>query len=337
MSKLLRIFLIIAILAALATGYYYFKEEKAATELTLYGNVDIREVDLGFRVFGKLIEMRFEEGDSVKKGDKLALLDAEPYQREYEAAAARVRRAEAMVQKFESGNRPQEIKSAQAQVAEAEAAFNNARRNYLRQTELIEAKAASQKVWEQAEARHDENAARLKAARESLALLEEGFRKEDIAASREELKEARVQLDLARIRVLDSTLIAPSDGLLISRILEPGTILSPGTPVYTVSLHNPIYIRAYIAGPDLGKISTGTPVEITSDSSSITYPGKIGFISPRAEFTPKNVETPELRTDLVYRLRIVAEDLDNGLRQGMPVTIRIAEDTTREKDGGHRH
>ncbi len=330
MSKIFRILLIIALIAALASGYFYFTKEKDTTQLTLYGNVDIREVDLAFRVAGKLLEMRVEEGDLIKKGDVLALLDAEPYQREFDAAAARVRRAKTIVQKFESGSRPQEIKSAKAQVTEAEATYKNARRDYLRQTELVEAKAASQKVLEQAEARHEETAARLQAAQEKLALLEEGFRKEDIIASREELNEAQEQLELAKIRIDDSTLIAPSDGLMITRILEPGTIIGSGTPVYTLSLQNPVYIRAYISGPNLGQVATGTEVEITTDSTSTIYPGKIGFISPRAEFTPKNVETPELRTDLVYRLRIVAEDLDNGLRQGMPVTIRVANEEEQE-------
>ncbi len=330
MSKFLRILLIIALIAALASGYFYFKKEKDTTQLTLYGNVDIREVDLAFRVAGKLLEMRVEEGDLIKKGDVLALLDAEPYQREFDAAAARVRRAQAMVQKFESGSRPQEIKSAKAQVAEAEAAYRNARRDYLRQTELVEAKAASQKVLDQADARHEETTARLQAAKESLALLVEGFRKEDIIASQEELNEAQEQLELAKIRINDSTLIAPSDGVLITRILEPGTIIGSGIPVCTLSIQNPVYIRAYISGPNLGRIATGTEVEITSDSTSTIYPGKIGFISPRAEFTPKNVETPELRTDLVYRLRIVAEDLDNGLRQGMPVTIRLTDEEAQE-------
>ena len=114
-----------------------------------------------------------------------------------------------------------------------------------------------------------------------------------------------------------------SRGIIITRIHEPGTIVSVGTPVYTLLLRNPVHIRAYVGEPDLGKIAPGTEVEITTDSTETVYSGKIGFISPRAEFTPKNVETADLRTDLVYRLRIIAKDTDNGLRQGMPVTIRL--------------
>jgi len=330
MSKFIRLLIILIVLAAAGTAFFYAKNEKTSNSLTLYGNVDIREVDLGFRVSGKLAEMHYDEGDAVKKGDILALLDTEPYQHEYDAASARVKRAAALVQKYESGNRPQEIKSAKAQVTEAEASYTNARRDFIRQTELVEAKATSQKILDQAEAKHEETAARLQATRESLALLEEGFRQEDILASKEELNEAEAQLKLAAVRLQDSKLVAPNDGMLITRIVEPGTVLTSGTPVYTLSLENPVYIRAYISGPNLGQIFTGAEVEITSDSTSTTYPGKIGFISPRAEFTPKSVETPELRTDLVYRLRIIAEDLDNGLRQGMPVTIHLIEGATRE-------
>ncbi|MGB3211581.1 MAG: secretion protein HlyD [Desulforhopalus sp.] len=323
MKKAMRIVGLLIIMVALGAGVIYLKQEKQSDHFALYGNVDIREVDLGFRVSGKLLEMRFEEGDTVKQGDILATLDAEPYQNELEAADARVDRANALLDKFEKGSRPQEIKSGKAQVEEAQAAYNNALRDFNRQTDLFATKATSRKSVDQAQARHDETRARLQSAMEALALLEEGFRSEDIVVSRQELREARARYETAKTRLQDTRLISPNDGILITRIQEPGTILAAGAPVYTMLLRNPIYIRAYVAEPDLGNIAPGTAVEITTDSTDTIYQGRIGFISPRAEFTPKNVETADLRTDLVYRLRIIAEDTDNGLRQGMPVTIRL--------------
>jgi HlyD family secretion protein len=325
MKKILRVFLILIILVAVVAVVSYLREENNRAPFTLYGNVDIREVDLGFRVSGRLLQMNFEEGDAVKKGDVLALLDDKPYRNELAVAAARVARLEVQLQKLENGSRPQEIEVAEAKVREAESVYNNALREYNRQKALFNTKAASQRSLDLAMASHDEAKARLTSARESLALIEEGFRSEDILAGQKELQEAKAQYTVAETLLADTALVTPNDGILITRIHEPGTIVAAGAAVYTLSLHNPVYIRAYVAEPDLGKVAPGTKVEISTDSTDTVYSGTIGFISPRAEFTPKNVETADLRTDLVYRLRIVAEDQDNGLRQGMPVTIRLAD------------
>jgi HlyD family secretion protein len=114
----------------------------------------------------------------------------------------------------------------------------------------------------------------------------------------------------------------------MSRVLEPGSMVTSQTPVYTLSLPDPVYVRAYAAEPQLGQVAPGTPVQVTTDSSSQVYRGHIGFVSPKAEFTPKTVETTALRTDLVYRLRIIIPKSDEGLRQGMPVTIQVAAPAT---------
>lgn len=324
MKKIVRAVIILAVLMAAGAAAIYLTQEKKSAPFTLYGNVDIREVDLGFRVSGKLLHMRFEEGDAVKKGDILAVLDDEPYRNELAVSAARVARARAELQKFESGSRPREIRVATAKVKEAEAVYSNALREYNRQKALLSTNATSQKALDLARSSHDEAQARLHSAQESLALKKEGFRSEDILISRKNLQEAKAQYNVAKTVLDDATLVAPNDGILITRINEPGTIVGAGAPVYTLSLRNPVYIRAYVAEPDLGKVAPGTRVEISTDSTDAPYSGTIGFISPRAEFTPKNVETADLRTDLVYRLRIVVVDPDNGLRRGMPVTIRLA-------------
>ena len=318
-----KIGVLVIIVLAIGAAVFYLKQNRMPATFTLYGNVDIREVDLGFRVSGRLLHMHFDEGDVVKSGEVLAVLDDEPYLNELAVASARVELAQVQLQKLENGSRPQEIQVAEAKVQEADAVYSNALRDYRRQKELFETKATSRKSFDLAQANHDEAKARLNSAKESLALAKEGFRSEDILAGRKELQEVKARYQLADITLSDATLISPSDGIIITRIHEPGSIVSVGAPVYTVLLRNPVHIRAYVAEPDLGKIAPGTEVQITTDSSETVYSGQIGFISPRAEFTPKNVETEDLRTDLVYRLRIIAEDTDNGLRQGMPVTIRL--------------
>ncbi|MDL0547133.1 efflux RND transporter periplasmic adaptor subunit, partial [Yersinia pestis] len=118
--------------------------------------------------------------------------------------------------------------------------------------------------------------------------------------------------------------LAPSAGTVLTRAVEPGTILSASNTVFTVSLTDPVWVRAYVSERHLGQAIPGSEVEVFTDGRpDKPYHGKIGFVSPTAEFTPKTVETPDLRTDLVYRLRIIITDADESLRQGMPVTVRF--------------
>jgi len=326
MTKQQRVLSILGVAAVVAIGFGAWASltsRERAGGLTLYGNVDIREVELAFRVGGRLATMRYDEGDSVKRGDVVAELDAEPYREALAVAEARVEQAQANLAKFKAGTRPQEVERAKQAVTEAQAAYDNAIRDFKRQSGLVESGASSEKTLDAARARRDETAAKLAQAKEALALAAEGFRAEDVAAAHAELSAAIAQRDLAQTQLDDTRLAAPSDGTLIARTREPGSMLAPGTSVYSLSLRDPLYVRAYVDEPSLGKLAPGTHVSVRTDSSTKTYTGQIGFISPRAEFTPKSVETTNLRTDLVYRLRIVVSDADEGLRQGMPVTVHV--------------
>jgi HlyD family secretion protein len=316
----------LVVVTAVAVGAFVwsrYEAQRAAGALTLYGNIDIREVELAFRVPGRLLAMDFDEGDAVEAGQRVAQIDPEPYREALAVAEARVEQAHANLEKLKSGTRPQEVQRAHAAVREAQALADNAERDFDRQSGLFAAGAASEKAVDAARARRDETAAKLVSAREALALAEEGFRSEDIVAASADLAAATAHREQAQTQLDDTELFAPSAGTLIARVLEPGSILTQGTPVYSLSLRDPIYVRAYVGEPDLGKLAPGTPVEVTTDSSDKRYQGQIGFISPRAEFTPKTVQTTDLRTDLVYRLRIVVRDGDEGLRQGMPVTVHV--------------
>jgi HlyD family secretion protein len=314
--------------AALGTGLstgacFLFEDNGADGALTLYGNVEVREAVLGFRVSGRVTEMAFEEGETVGAGALLARLDAEPYEESLRTAELRVDQARARLAKLEKGSRPQEIEQAAARVDQAEAAFVNARKTYERKLGLLDSGASSQREVDAALAARDEAGARLSAARESLDLAREGFRREDVEAARADLAVARAQVDEARTRLEDTDLYAPSDGVVLTRVQEPGTVVGQGAPVYTLSLPDPVYVRAYVAEPDLGRVVPGTAAWVSTDSSTERYQGTIGFVSPRAEFTPRAVETPELRTDLVYRLRVIVPGPADALRLGMPVTVEI--------------
>lgn len=294
--------------------------------ITLYGNVDIRQVELGFRVSGRISAMEFDEGDSIKPGDALARLDAKPYEDALAASQAQAASLKAQLDKLVAGPRIAEISQARAQLDEQTANYENAKLAYERAAQLRPGGAIAQSTLDSAKAGRDAALARVVSAQQALDLLLEGTRSEDLAAARANLQQAEANVGAAQTSLADTELKAPASGTILSRLREPGAIIAPSDIVYVLSLDRPVWVRAYVPEPVLGKIHPGLEVTVTTDSApDRPYRGKIGFISPVAEFTPKSVETPELRTDLVYRLRVVIDEPDQGLRQGMPVTVHIPE------------
>jgi len=320
--------IIVIVLLALAAGGYYFWYRRAhgrEEKQPLYGNVDIREVNLGFRVSGKIKEVKKDEGDQVKVGEVVAILDAEPYRREADEAAAQVASLKAKAEMVEAGYRQEDIDQARATVHADEAILANAERTLIRKQQMAASKVGPQQDYEDAIAARDEAKARLNAARAALALQEAGYRKEEIAQAKADLAKAEASLSSARLRVSDSELVAPSNGVVMTRAMEPGAIAQAGSTVLTVSLTDPVWVRAYVSEDRLGEVHPGMKVTFWSDTHpEKPYVGQVGYISPRAEFTPKSVETPELRTSLVYRLRVTVANPGADLRQGMPVTMNLA-------------
>lgn len=291
--------------------------------LKLYGNVDIREVDMAFRVPGRIAGITVEEGERVRKGQLLASLDTASLDARIGQADAQVQQARAEFAKLRNGSRAQDIAQARARVEAAQALFANARTDYDRRKPLLAPGAISRDVWTQTVADRDRAAAQLAEAREALSLVEEGSRPEDRAASQAQLAAAEASRRSAATDLADSRLVAAVDGTVISRVREPGAIVQGGETVLTLSISRPLRVRAYVAEPQISRISPGMKVLVTADGNPRTYHGTIGHISPKAEFTPKTVETEDLRTDLVYRLRIIVTDPDGALRQGQPVTVSV--------------
>ena len=324
MKRKLAILLLLAL--ACAGGYWIWKTQfqKPVGELTLYGNVDIREVNLGFRVSGKVKEVLKDEGDPVKVGELVARLDPEPYQEELERAKAQAALSKAKLDLMEAGYRKEDIAQARANLEQQKATLANAERIFNRRKELLERKVASQQEYDDALANLEEARARVNSMSASLTLLETGYRPEEIAQARADYAAAQAAVATAQLHLEDTELKSSANGTVITRALEPGTVIQAGPTVLTVSLSEPVWVRAYVAEPDLGKVSPGTQATVFTDSQpNRPYHGQVGFVSPRAEFTPKSVETTDLRTALVYRLRVIVSDADLGLRQGMPVTVKI--------------
>jgi HlyD family secretion protein len=324
-----RLIVVVLLLAAAGGGAWYWYRSAHRQDSAVpvfYGNVDIREVDLGFRVAGRIERMVFDEGDKLPAGAVLAQLDKQPFINELALQTAAIAQAEANLEKLKAGSRPEEIEQARATVAAKQAALENAKGVYQRQQELEKRDYASRQVFENAASILHQSEAELKSAEEAEKLAVQGPRTEDIAAAQAAFEATRAQRQIAETSLADAELKAPEDGIILTRAVEPGAIVAAGTTVYTLSLQNPVWVRAYVSEPRLGLLHPGMAVEVLTDTRpGQPYSGQVGFISPVAEFTPKSVETPELRADLVYRFRVLVKNADPALRQGMPVTVRIPE------------
>ena len=318
------LFLLILAVAGAAAWWYLVPHNAGGGPLVIYGNVDIREVNLGFRVSGKISEILKDEGDPVHPGERVARLDDAPYRSQVDQARGQVASLKAKLDELEAGYRKEEIAQARAAVDDAKAALENAVRVFDRRKELFNQKVAAQQESDDAMAARDQAQAKLASARANLALEEAGYRKEEIDQARASWEQAKASLAAAEISLADTDLKAPSSGVVITRALEPGAVVQAGATVLTVSLTEPIWVRAYISEPNLGKVHPGMKALVYTDSRpDKPYEGQVGFISPRAEFTPKPVETKDLRTGLVYQLRVIIPAADEGLRQGMPATVKL--------------
>ena len=274
MKKKILLLLAAAIVLS-AAGAAYFGNHRAANNdtLTLYGNVDIRQVQLAFNGSERIAKMLVKEGDHVAKGQLLATLDMATLQ--------------------------QKVRKAAADMEAARLASVNAANTYRRTSKLADQHFVAQQQADDARTAAD--------------------------AAQATFKSAQAALDLTRTAQADASLYAPDIGIIQERILEPGDMASPQRPVYTLAMTDPLWVRVYAKESDLGRIRPGMRAEVSTDS----YPNKhynawLGYISPTAEFTPKSVETTEVRSSLVYQVRIFVCNPQGELRLGMPATVTIA-------------
>jgi HlyD family secretion protein len=323
--------LILGVAAALAIGILvgrlWGSSKKDPNQLVLFGNVDLRQVELAFNNSERISEVLVEEGDKVARGQVLARLDASRLKLQAAASEAEVDAQKAVVQRLHSGSRPEEIAQARANVALAKADQINAEQQWRRLTALsglTTGRAISQQDIDNAKDALDAAQARLAVAQKGLDLSTIGPRKEDIAQGEALLRFNQAQLDLLRRELADAELVSPCDAIVRSRLLEPGEMISPQKPVFDLAIEDPKWIRTYVSEPDLGRIHTGMKASIISDSfSGRTFSGWVGFISSVAEFTPKAVQTEELRPGLVYEIRVFVKDPEDEMRLGMPATVNL--------------
>ncbi|MBO6087021.1 efflux RND transporter periplasmic adaptor subunit [bacterium] len=277
MKKKIIALVLIILIAGLCIFFYKANKKDTSNELTLYGNIEIRQVDLSFQVSGLVSKLLKEEGETVKKGELVAVMDESDYNANF--------------------------KKAEAEVDRTLANQKDAVDKYNRYAPLgIDDTVSKQEVESLYNAQNKANA---------------------------DYKAAVANKDYLSNQLKYTKLYAPEDGIIMVRVIEPGSNVAKGQSVYTMAKTNPVWVRAYVNEKDLGNIKYGQWVNVYTDTvnpqtgNKRESKGQIGYISPVAEFTPKTVQSTDTRTDLVYRIRVYINDTDEYLRQGMPVTIKV--------------
>jgi HlyD family secretion protein len=292
--------------------------------LTVSGNVEVTEVNMGFKTSGRVVELLVEEGQKVKKGDKLAILDSAEVESQVAQHRAYLNETITRLQELKAGSRPQEIEQATANVKYAEAELIKAKKDHERAEVIYKNGAISAQQMDTAKKVYDTAVSQHKKALEALSLVKEGPRKEEIRAAENRVRQAEAALKASEERLKDTIIYAPVSGVIMRKNIELGETVAPGIPVYTIGdLENP-WIKVYVKEDRLGLVKLGQKAEITTDS----YPGKkyegaVTYISSEAEFTPKNVQTQEERVKLVFGVKVSGKNINDELKPGMPADVRI--------------
>ncbi|HEX2944192.1 MAG TPA: efflux RND transporter periplasmic adaptor subunit [Rhodopila sp.] len=317
--------LLVILLLGGGGAFWWFSQPAAvAVAVRAYGSIDIRQSQLAFNDNDRIARILVQEGDAVKRGQLLAELDTTRLQASADKATADVDAARNTLLRLRNGTRPEEIAQARAALAAAQATEESDRLTYNRYANLVRTNAESLLNRDNAEQALKVATANRQTAEQTLALALEGPRWEDIKIAEAQLRAAEAALTLARQQLADARLYAPADGTIEDRVLEAGDMASPDRPVLTLDLTNPVYARAYLPEQQLGRVQPGMRAYIESDAfPGERFPAWVGFISTTAEFTPKTVETTEVRTELVYRMHVYACNPDGKLRLGAPVTVDI--------------
>src|SRR5215510_15961415 len=320
-----------------AGGLTWWFTQRAAEpgELILHGNVDLRQVQLAFNNSERIAAVLVQEGDRVRRGQVVARLDTSRLQPQVAQAEGQTAAQREVWTRLRNGSRPEEIAQARANVAAARADAVNSRRRYDRLARLEGTRAVSDEDIENAKAALDVAEAKLAVNQKALDLALAGPRQEEIDEAKARWQAAEAQLALLRQQLADAQLVAPVDAVVRTRLMEPGEMASPQKPVFTLAVTDPKWVRAYVSELDLGKARPGMAAFVAVDSfPGRRFEGWVGFISPVAEFTPKAVQTEELRTSLVYEVRVFVKDPSDELRLGMPATVYLNTDkeSSRQED-----
>ena len=321
--KLVLVLLVLAAVSILLWRTLPISRE-AQGSLRLSGNIEVTDAEISFRIAGHVIERAVDEGEEIRAGAVVARLDSTDLEHAVALQQAEVENAQADLAKMTAGFRSEEIAQAEAALVQAEAERERAETEWNRDQEMLAKDLIAAREAKTSRAVHEIAEARTREVRARLAMLRKGFRSEEVEQARAQLMMAEKALAQARTRLGYTVLTAPMDGVVLSENVEPGEYVAAGTPVVTIGRLDPLWLRAYIAETDLGRVKLGQPSRVTTD----TYPGReyrgtVTFIAQDAEFTPKNVQTKQERVKLVYRIKITLPNPDHELKPGMPADAVI--------------
>ncbi len=291
-------------------------------QIELSGTVEAREIDLAFQVGGRIATLRVDEGDSVQIEQEVATLDAHDFELALSNAIAQAEAAQAALAALRAGTRIQELRVAEAQLAKAQADLDYIRVEFKRIADLVTKKLAAQDQLDQARQRQNVALAGVEQALQNLALLREGPRREDIDQAAATLRARQATVETTRRQLEYTRLQSPVAGMVSVRLVEAGEIVSPGKTVLRIAELSRPWVRAYLNEKDLTRVRLGQAAQIRIDGlPGKVFEGRLSFISPTAEFTPKTVETHALRVDMVYRVKVQVDNPDGVLKLGQPADV----------------
>jgi HlyD family secretion protein len=312
-------------------------EAAPADTLRVSGHVEATEVQVAPEVGGRLIELRVMEGDRVAAGDVVGRLDVRDTELQIQRGRAERAAADAQLRLLQAGAREEDIRQAEAQLQSAEAEVKaiaaelaSAELDLQRFESLLQANAGSRKQRDDAQARVDvarerQRGAveRAQAAREAVARLRAGARRQEIDAARARVAAVDAQLAAFDKALKDAVIVAPSAGIVTQRLAEPGELIAPRMPVLVVTDLDDAWANLFVPEPMVPRIRLGQTATVFTDAGGEGLPGTVTFVSPRAEFTPRNVQTAEERSKLVYRIKVAVDNSGGVLKPGMPVDAEL--------------
>ena len=297
---------------------------KAGDTLRISGNVELTEVQVSFKVPGRVLSRLVDEGALVRQGEVVARLEDAELSDALKLARADADAAAATLAELEAGNRREEVAQGEALLARAKAEADRLTTDYQRELALYAKEVIPKRELDAARAANDQALASVRERREALALLRKGARHERIDEARARLKGALAQVSTAQERLGYATLTAPLTGVVLSKSVEPGEQVAAGTPVVTLGDTGQCWLKGYIPETELGRVKLGQGARVTTDSNpGKVYQGKVSFISSEAEFTPKSVQTEKERVKLVYRIKVTLANPGMELKPGMPADAEI--------------
>ncbi len=295
---------------------------EAPRDISGTGTIEAVEVTVGNKIPGQVLEVLPREGDMVKTGDAVARIDHADLDLELQRARAGVRAAEAQLQLLKRGPRQQEIRRAEQMAEQARAALENARITLRRAQDLLAQKVVSQSNLDNARAQVDVLQAQYNAAQEGLSVLRAGSRQEQLQMAEANLEQAELLVRILEKKVADCTVASPTAGRVVARFLEPGELAGTGTPIVRVADLSTVWIMIYVSETELGRVRVDGQAEIRVDSfPGRAFSGKVTYVSPQEEFTPKNIQTKDERVRMVFGVKVEAENPDESLKPGMPADV----------------